>query len=500
MTDQRIGYLPKEQRKKILFCCDDIRMNSGVATMGREIVIGLCHKYNFVNLAGSVQHPDKGKVFDLNDATKKFTGVEDPSVKLYPVDGYGNPDILKQVISEEKPDALLHFTDPRFWIWLYNMEREIRQRIPILYYNIWDDLPYPMYNRPFYESCDGLFSISKQTENINKHVLGRNKYITVDELKAGGSLLNKALIQYVPHGICSKMFRPMVTTEEVGAVEKLKKDIFKNKTYDFVLFYNSRNIRRKQTSDVVLSYRLFCDKLTKEQAAKCCLLMHTQPRDDNGTDLFAVKEALCPKYDIIFSDGKASPETMNLLYNIADVTILITSNEGFGLATAESIMAGTPIIVNVTGGLQDQIGQTDDDGNPVQFTVDWGSNHDGRYKKHGIWAKPVWPSSRSIQGSIPTPFISDDRAKIEDVVEAIHGWYKTPQELRTKAGEEGRRWAMNEGGLNAENMCARMGEGIDLVFANWTPREKFSLHTVDEFVGNDMPEGQMGMKFDLKKD
>ena len=32
------------------------------------------------------------------------------------------------------------------------------------------------------------------------------------------------------------------------------------------------------------------------------------------------------------------------------------SNEGFGLGTCESLMAGTPIIVNVTGGLQDQCG------------------------------------------------------------------------------------------------------------------------------------------------
>ena len=34
----------------------------------------------------------------------------------------------------------------------------------------------------------------------------------------------------------------------------------------------------------------------------------------------------------------------------------MASNEGFGLGTCESLMAGTPIIVNVTGGLQDQCG------------------------------------------------------------------------------------------------------------------------------------------------
>ena len=46
-----------------------------------------------------------------------------------------------------------------------------------------------------------------------------------------------------------------------------------------------------------------------------------------------------------------TPKDMNLMYNMADVTVGISSNEGFGLSTAESLMAGTPIIVNVTGGL-----------------------------------------------------------------------------------------------------------------------------------------------------
>ena len=47
----------------------------------------------------------------------------------------------------------------RFWEWLYQMEHEVRQNIPIFYYNIWDDLPYPMWNEPFYESCDLIMNI-----------------------------------------------------------------------------------------------------------------------------------------------------------------------------------------------------------------------------------------------------------------------------------------------------------------------------------------------------
>ena len=24
------------------------------------------------------------------------------------------------------------------------------------------------------------------------------------------------------------------------------------------------------------------------------------------------------------------------------------------------------------------------------YTTEWGSNHDGKYKEHGSWVKPVW--------------------------------------------------------------------------------------------------------------
>ena len=173
------GYIPKDQRKKVLLLCDDIRMHSGIATMAREFVTGLSHKYNWAQIAGSVQHPEKGKIVDLSSATSTETGVPDPYVRLYPTDGYGNPEMLRQIMQIEKPDAILHFTDPRFWIWLYQIEREIRQVCPIAYLNIWDCLPYPMYNRPYYESCDLLLAISKQTMNININVLGPKNCQTI---------------------------------------------------------------------------------------------------------------------------------------------------------------------------------------------------------------------------------------------------------------------------------------------------------------------------------
>ena len=149
-------------RKKILLLADDLRMHSGVARMCREIVVGTLHKYDWVQIAGAVKHPEEGKRIVVQ-SDDNFKLPEGSSCVLYPVTGYGNPDLLRQLINVEKPDAIMHFTDPRFWVWLYQMEHEVRQNIPIMYYNIWDDLPDPMYNRNFYRSSDLLVGISKQT-------------------------------------------------------------------------------------------------------------------------------------------------------------------------------------------------------------------------------------------------------------------------------------------------------------------------------------------------
>lgn len=158
-------------KKRILLLSDDLRMNSGIATMSRELVLGAVDMYDFVQIAGAISHPDKGKVFDLSQATNQMKNMKDAYVKVYPTDGYGNEQMLFQLIAQEKIDAILHFTDPRFWGWLYALEKQIRAKMPLVYLDIWDDIPYPMYNRAFYESCDGLLAISKQTDNINRQVL-----------------------------------------------------------------------------------------------------------------------------------------------------------------------------------------------------------------------------------------------------------------------------------------------------------------------------------------
>ena len=317
--------------------------------------------------------------------------------------------------------------------------------------------------------------------------------------KVNDQFTDKHLLHYVPHGINSEIFKPI--SKDDAILKNKRKEMFNGKEYDFILFYNSRNVQRKRTSNIVLAYRTFCDNLPKEQSKKCCLVLHTEVKCDAGTDLIAVKEALCPDYDIAFSANKLTPSDMNMLYNISDVTINLSSNEGFGLSTAESLMAGTPIIVSVTGGLQDQIGQTKDDGSPIEFDSKFGSNHEGVYKKHGVWAKPVWPTARYIQGSIPTPYIFDDMTKWEDAAEAIMYWYLMEPKKRQECGLKGREWALGEGGLNSKNMCDQFITAMDYTLKNFQSVKQFGLYSEKDYIGNQMING-LGFeipKIDLDK-
>ena len=461
------GYIPQADRKKILLLCDDIRFTSGISTMAKEIVIGTSHRFNWVNLGAAITHPDQGKRFDVSQDTNNMAEITDSSVFIIPTSGYGNPDLLRQVIEMEKPDAIMFFTDPRYWIWLFQMENEIRKKIPMIYLNIWDDLPAPLYNKPYYESCDTLLAISKQTRNINELVLGEKA--------------KDKVIKYVPHGINEKVFFPL--PKDTPEVQAMKKLYFGDDQPEFVVFYNARNIRRKCTSDLILGYAQFCDKIGKEKAKKCALLLHTQKADENGTDLPSVIELFCdPEYQrVVFSEHRYSPHQMCHLYNCADVVTLTSSNEGWGLSLTEGMMTGKMIIGTVTGGMQDQMRFEDENGDWLNLTKDFPSNHFGTYKKHGEWARPLFPTNMSIVGSIPTPYIFDDRADFRDIANAIEEVYNLGPEERERRGQKAREWVTSEESMQSARMMSKnIIDGVEETFAKWKPRKKHELIKVEK--------------------
>jgi hypothetical protein len=313
--------------------------------------------------------------------------------------------------------------------------------------------------------------ISKQTVNINRLVLG-------DKSKS-------KVLRYVPHGLNHEMMKPL-DKDNVDLV-KFKKALFGNKEYDFVLFFNSRNIRRKQIPDTMLAYKLFIDQLPIEQAKKCAFVLHTEVVSEHGTDLEAVRELLLEgeQYNVYFSSNRFSTEEMNLLYNCTDAQILLTSNEGWGLSLTEAILVGNPIIANVTGGMQDQMRFSNDEGGWIDFDADFPSNHNGTIKECGDWAFPVFPTNRSIVGSPQTPYIWDDRCTAEDASAQIMNAYKLGREELKRRGLEGREWALGaEAGFTGEMQGKRVIEAFTTLFNTWKPREKYELINTNEAKEN----------------
>ena len=469
---EKFGYLPPNERKKILLICDDIRVHSGIATVAREIVLQTAHHFNWVNIAGAVQHPEKGKKLDLSEDTNKNAGLTDSSVVAYPTDGYGDSMMIRSLIQVEKPDAIMLITDPRYFTWLFSIEQEIRRKIPITYLNIWDDYPAPIYNKAYYEACDLLMGISKQTVNINKIVLGESR--------------GNRIIEYVPHGLNSDIFRPFEKgSNEEKHMFEIKKRIFGKHEPEFIMFFNSRNIRRKQIPDTLLAFRHFLDKLPKEKAEKCSIMLHTEHVSEHGTDLPAVIELLFGEdypNAVFFTNFKGTAVDMAALYNMSDAQILLTSNEGWGLSLTEAILCGKPIIANTTGGMQDQMRFEFEDGRWIDFDSDFPSNHRGTYKKHGKWAFPVYPSNISIVGSPPTPYIFDDRCRWEDAAERLMEVYNLSSEERKERGLAGREWATSkEAGFTSKHQAERFIEATDQLFNTWQPREKYELVNANEF-------------------
>jgi glycosyltransferase involved in cell wall biosynthesis len=373
---------------KILTISDHPLVSSGVGSQTRYIIEGLLKtgKYTVRSLGAAIKHEDY--------RVQKITDYGDDWL-IFPINGYGDENMMREILDVEKPDVVWFMTDPRFFGWLYNMSDEIRERgIPLLYYHVWDNYPVPAFNKNFYQSCDYVGCISKLTHDIlcNLGMADRSDYI--------------------PHAVNQDIFKPL-SEEEISKLRSEKLTPHKDK---FIVFYNSRNARRKMTSDIVKTFKMFLSEVGEDKAF---LLMHTDPHDQEGANLLEVVKLLnLSPSQIAFSNQRLPPDELAAMYNMADVTINISNNEGFGLSCLESLCCGTPVIVNRTGGLQDQA--EDDEGNQYGIVID--------------------PATTSLTGSQEIPYIIDDRCADGDVVEAFLKMYRMTPEERRALGLAARVW------------------------------------------------------------
>ena len=376
-----------EKRIKVLTISDHPLSPSGVGTQTKYIIEALLEsdKFDVVSLGGAIQHPEH---------KPQITEEWGERWKIFPVDGYGTQDIVRSVIRNERPDILYFMTDPRFYGWLWEIESEIRSLIPMVYYHVWDNYPYPTYNKSFYESNDFIASISKVTQDIVETVAPDVKSL------------------YVPHAVDSEFFKPL-PKEQIAEFRK-SFDNDHNTEGKFIFFWNNRNARRKQSGSLLFWFKDFLDEVGDDKAT---LIMHTDPKDGFGQDLNAIVHELgINKGQVLFSTQKVGMEQLAMFYNMADCTVNISDAEGFGLATLESLSCGTPIIVNMTGGLQEQV-------------------TDGK-SWFGIGLEP---DSKSIIGSQQVPFIYEDRLNGAKVKSAFRNMmYVYSAEVREQMGKAGR--------------------------------------------------------------
>ena len=376
-----------KKKIKILTLSDHPLSPSGVGTQTKYMCEALLRtgRYSILSLGGAIKH---------NDYQPKVVDPYGEDWRVIPVDGYGTQDMIRSVLRTERPDILWFMTDPRFFTWLWAIENEIRPLVPMVYYHVWDNYPVPMFNRRYYISCDAIASISKVTDDIVAK--------SAPEVKR----------KYIPHAVDSKVFVPKSpeVIRQIRETSLPKQDVDK-----IIFFWNNRNARRKQSGTLIWWFKEWLDKRNLHDKAQ--LIMHTAPKDPHGQDLEHILEHLgLNNRQVLLSTQKIPPEQLAAFYNMADCTINISDAEGFGLATLESLSCGTPIIVNMTGGLQEQV----TDGN------DW----------FGI---PLLPSSKSIIGSQDVPYIYEDRVDKGQFFSALSKMYDVSAEERRRMGMAGRK-------------------------------------------------------------
>lgn len=417
-----------DKKIKILTISDHPLMPSGVATQTKYIIESLLKtgKYQVISLGGAIKHQNY-------QPTRTEEWKEDWTI--FPVDGFGDANIIRSILRTEKPDILWFMTDPRFYGWLWSIANEIRPLVPMVYYHVWDNYPYPTFNRPYYLSNDTVVTISKLTDDIVRNVAPE-----VD-------------CHYIPHVVDTDIFTPLSDVE----VQKLKKDNFPQWKEDkFLVFWNNRNARRKQSGAVIWWFKDFLDKVGKDKAV---LLMHTEPNDPNGPDLQAIINELgLTNGEVLFSMQKTVPQSLNTMYNMADVTVNVADAEGFGLATFESLAAGTPIVCTMTGGLQEQV----TDGK------DW----------FGIGLEPA---AKYVIGSQEVPFIYEDKISKEQFLEALEKMYNMTKKQRKEMGLKGRKHVIKN--YNKDELLKQWDELLTKIYkekGSWSDRKQYERWSLKE--------------------
>ena len=403
---------------KILMLSDHAKTNTGVAVQSNHLINGLVETENYevVQLGAAIYHDD----YDTVNVKEGF--------KIIPINGFGDKDIIRSMLVSYDPDVFIIFSDARFFKHIFEMEDEIHQVCPIIWWHVWDNRPTPKFNKQFYDSVDKINCISELTYKLCSEIVEKEK------------------LNYIPHSLPDDLFYPL--KEEV--VDYHKKMILGERKNDFVCTWINRNIKRKRPADLLKSWQIFLMNLQHKYKHKdAILLMHTDPYDKVGMNLIEIAKNLNILENIRFSDQEADFQKINILHNISDISINISCAEGFGLSTLEAMLVGKPIVSTLTGGLIRQV-----------------INPEGPFV-NGVALKP---DVTTISGTQNIPYLNEDYVSVENIAKAIMQMYELNKEERKEIGLKAREYVKEKFSYN--NMIKNWDNSIKDTLLNWESRYK----------------------------
>ena len=400
---------------KLLCLSDHPLAPSGVGTQSNLLFVNLLrlaeqggNEYTIRSFGGAIKHGNYDPVMVAPFGERYI---------ISPTDNFGTPMKLRTALATEQPDALFLFTDPRFFIWVWEMEDEIHDVCPIVYNHVWDEDPYPDFNSVLYEATDLINCISWKTYNmIQPHFPEKTNY--------------------VPHALIKDIYHPLSRLEIID----YKKHVLGQQYTDyFVAFWSNRNARRKRPNDVLVSWKLFLDKLEQvHHHRNAIIIMHTDPLDSEGPNLYKTIEMLNITDNVFISKDKLEFDKLNVLYNVSDVIVNISHAEGFGLSTLESLYCGTPIIAVKTGGQTEQV-----------CNIETG-------EQYGI---ALEADVKTMVGSQSVPFIWEVYVSNEKIANAFFDIYEWGPEKRERVGKAGMEYVHKE--FNLERLVSSWDKTLE---------------------------------------
>ena len=332
---------------RILWGSEQPTRPTGYATVSREVITRLINDYGHeVFVIGwdyngdPFPHPEGWTMLHagLNQFGGERLAAHDPN----------SPTVLDMHLNEIQPDLYLSLID--CWFIGHAVLSTNRMRIPYIAYTPIDGFPVSYewgkilgnVHTPLWMADFGREQFEQFVDDFNSENGTAPKDMLLPDL-------NRYIGTKTPrihHGVDEKVFRPRSMTEKENARKSL------GIAWETVFLSVGRNGNRKQIPRLLDAFKRF---LEANPDADAGLIIHCGDPTDNmslgGWNLPQLVQQLGLTDRVRFSDQSANPlhglsrEDLSMLYGLADVHILATGGEGFGIPSLESMSCGVPIIL-----------------------------------------------------------------------------------------------------------------------------------------------------------